>query len=84
MCKIKNFFGPVDDDISELSTPCTLESDSTHSSGSNQSVSRMGQSSTNGIRHSQHARKPVIYFWTRQQLNMTNFIVNLLQFAKFW
>jgi len=51
-----------DDDLLEGTEQSTPESDPTHSSGSDQSASRMGQSSTNGLRHSQRSRKPVVRF----------------------
>ena len=51
-----------DDDLLEGTEQSMPESDPTHSSGSDQSASRVGQSSTNGLRRSQCSRKPVVRF----------------------
>ena len=48
-----------DDDLLEATEQSMPES---HSSGSDQSASRVGQSSTDGLRHSQCSRKPVVHF----------------------
>jgi len=51
-----------DDDMLEAREQSTPESDTTHSSVSNQSASKTGQSSTDGPRRSQRSRRPVIPF----------------------
>jgi len=61
-----------DNDVSQTRERST---NSSHSSIGKESSSRMGQSSTNGLRHLQRA-KTCCMFLKRRQLNMTNFYGN--------